>query len=192
MDINVYCDESCHLLNDGQSAMVLGAISCRRDLVRDVAIRLRDIRQRHGIRPGVEIKWTKVSPSGLNFYMELVDYFFDSDHISFRALIVPDKKLIDHSRFDQDHSTWYYKMYFEMLKIFFSSENRYAIYIDMKDTRGRDRVHKLREILCGEIDGGKKVIQRIQQARSHELELMQLADLLIGAVSFKNRHGEGE
>ena len=25
---NVYCDESCHLENDGQKAMVLGAIWC--------------------------------------------------------------------------------------------------------------------------------------------------------------------
>lgn len=27
---NIYCDESCHLENDGQKSMVLGAVSCPR------------------------------------------------------------------------------------------------------------------------------------------------------------------
>ncbi len=26
--VNIYCDESCHLPNDGQRAMVLGALWC--------------------------------------------------------------------------------------------------------------------------------------------------------------------
>lgn len=191
MDINVYCDESCHLLKDGQSSMVLGAISCPRDQVKDVAIRLRDLRSRHNLAADLEIKWTKVSPARLDFYLDVIDYFFDTSHLSFRALVVPDKTNLDHGRFAQDHSTWYYKMYFDMLKILFSSENRYAIYIDIKDTRGADRVRKLWEVLCNEIgDGGQKIIHRIQQARSHELELMQMADLLIGAVSFRNRHAK--
>ena len=28
---NIYCDESCHLRNDGQKAMVLGALWCPLD-----------------------------------------------------------------------------------------------------------------------------------------------------------------
>jgi hypothetical protein len=32
-----------------------------------------------------------------------------------------------------------------------------------------------------------KIIQRIQLVRSHEIELLQLADLLIGAMQFLNR-----
>ena len=31
---NIYCDESCHLENDGQKAMVLGAVWCPLDKTR--------------------------------------------------------------------------------------------------------------------------------------------------------------
>ena len=36
-------------------------------------------------------------------------------------------------------------------------------------------------------DFSRGVIERIQSVRSHEVELMQLADLLIGAVAYANR-----
>ncbi|HBL11899.1 MAG TPA: DUF3800 domain-containing protein, partial [Cyanobacteria bacterium UBA11162] len=42
---NVYCDESCHLENDHQLVMVLGAIWCPLDKVQEIAIRLREIKQ---------------------------------------------------------------------------------------------------------------------------------------------------
>lgn len=40
---NVYCDESCHLENDHQPAMVLGAVWCPLEKARDIAIRIREI-----------------------------------------------------------------------------------------------------------------------------------------------------
>ena len=40
---NVYCDESCHLENDRQPAMVLGAVWCPLKKARDIAIRIREI-----------------------------------------------------------------------------------------------------------------------------------------------------
>jgi hypothetical protein len=36
---NVYCDESCHLENDGQKAMLLGAVWCPPDKTREIARR---------------------------------------------------------------------------------------------------------------------------------------------------------
>jgi hypothetical protein len=40
---NIYCDESCHLENDHQKAMVLGAVWCPLDKTREIAVRLRVI-----------------------------------------------------------------------------------------------------------------------------------------------------
>ena len=37
----------------------------------------------------------------------------------------------------------------------------------------------------------KSIIEKIQLAHSHELELLQLSDLLIGAVCYANRHLSG-
>ncbi|NTV59869.1 MAG: DUF3800 domain-containing protein, partial [Chlorobiaceae bacterium] len=43
---NIYCDESCHLEHDRQKAMVLGAIWCPLDKTREIAVRLREIKQK--------------------------------------------------------------------------------------------------------------------------------------------------
>lgn len=108
---NLYCDESCHLENDGQKAMVLGAVWCPDDKRAEIAKRLREIKQRHGLPADFEVKWTKVSSGQQAFYMDLVDYFFDDDDLHFRAVVVPDKTLLNHSDFGQSHDDWYYKMY---------------------------------------------------------------------------------
>lgn len=186
---NVYCDESCHLEHDHQEVMVLGAIWCPLSKSREIAVRLREIKQRNGLSSDFEVKWTKVSPAKQTFYLDLIDYFFDDDDLSFRALIVPDKSKLKHDAIPgQDHDTWYYKMYFDMLKVIFRPDSRYRVYLDIKDTRGADKVDKLHDVLCNNIyDFDREVIERVQQVRSHEVEQIQLADLLIGAVSYVNR-----
>ena len=122
--LNVYCDESCHLENDGQTAMVLGAVWCPLEKRAEIAGRLREIKQKHGLSADFEVKWTKVGPSKLGFYLDLVDYFFDDDDLHFRGLVIPDKSLLDHGAFGQSHDDWYYKMYFTMLKTIFNSRFR--------------------------------------------------------------------
>ena len=191
--INIYCDESCHLQHDGQKAMVLGAVWCPLDKSREIAVRLREIKHKHGLAPGFEVKWTKVSASKVDFYLDLLDYFFDDDDLHFRALIVPDKAKIDHGAFSgQDHDTWYYKMYFDMLKVLLSPDERYRIYLDIKDTRGTEKVKKLHEVLCNSLyDFSREIIERVQLVHSHEIEQLQLADMLIGAVSYVNRELHG-
>jgi len=190
---NVYCDESCHLEHDHQKAMVLGALWCPMEKNREIAVRLREIKQKHGLLPGFEVKWTKVSPAKTRLYLDLVDYFFDDDDLHFRALIVPDKSKLRHDAIPgQDHDTWYYKMYFDMLKVIFRPDARYRVYLDIKDTRGAEKTAKLHEVLCNNMyDFSRKVIERLQLVHSHEIEQLQLADLLIGAVSYLNRglHG---
>ncbi|MBU4011704.1 MAG: DUF3800 domain-containing protein [Proteobacteria bacterium] len=49
---NIYCDESCHLENDGQTAMVLCAVWCPLDKTREIAVRLREIKKKIGHKKG--------------------------------------------------------------------------------------------------------------------------------------------
>lgn len=190
---NIYCDESCHLENDRQKAMVLGGVWCPLDKSREIAIRLREIKKKHGMPAVFEVKWTKVSPAKKDFYLDLVDYFFDDDDLHFRALIIPDKTKLKHDAFPgQDHNTWYYKMYFDMLKAILRPDARYRIYLDIKDTRGAEKVAKLHDVLCNNIyDFSRNVIERLQLVHSHEIEQLQLADLLIGAIGYLNRNLQG-
>jgi hypothetical protein len=190
---NVYCDESCHLENDQQKAMVLGAIWCPLDKSREIAIRLREIKQKHGMSVQFEVKWTKVSPAKTDLYLDLIDYFFDDDDLHFRALVVPDKSKLQHDAIpEQDHDTWYYKMYFDMLKVIFRPDARYRVYLDIKDTRGAQKAAKLHDVLCNNMyDYSRDVVERLQLVHSHEIEQLQLADLLIGAISYLNRSLQG-
>ena len=185
---NVYCDESCHLENDHQSAMVLGAVWCPLKKARDIAIRIREIKAHHNMRPGFEIKWTKVSPAKKDFYLDIIDCFFSERNLHFRALIIPDKSKLQHEFFDQTHDDWYYKMYFDMLKVILSPKARYRIYLDIKDTRSATKIIKLHNVLSNNLyDFSRDIIERVQTVRSHEVEILQLTDLLIGAISYINR-----
>lgn len=185
---NIYCDESCHMENDHQKVMVLGAVWCPLEKVREISVRLREIKVRHGLKPDFEIKWTKVSPAKTRFYLDVLDYFLDDDDLHFRALIVPNKSQLRHEAFGQTHDDWYYKMYFDMLKVILDPQAHYRIYLDIKDTRGADKVKKLHDVLCNDLyDFSRDIVERVQLVHSHEIEQLQLADLLIGAVSYVNR-----
>jgi hypothetical protein len=185
---NVYCDESCHLENDRQEAMVLGAVWCPLEKTREIAVRIREIKAKHGLSPQFEMKWVKVSPAKVQFYLDIMDYFFDDDDLHFRALIVPDKSQLRHEAFQQTHDEWYYKMYFDMLKVILYPDARYRIYLDYKDTQGATKVERLHEVLCNNMyDFSRRIIERVQLVRSHEVEILQLADLLTGTVSYVNR-----
>jgi len=197
--INIYCDESCHLENDGQNVMVLGAVSCPAAKKAEIFIRLHELKLKHSLIPkhfkdpkqnrGIyEIKWNKVSMSQIAFYKDVLDFFFDDDDLSFRVLIVPNKSELDYESFGHTHDTFYYKMYFSMLKAILNPDFGHNIYIDIKDTRSREKVHKLEEVLRNDkYDYSKEIIKKVQQVHSHEVELVQLADLLTGAISYVHR-----
>ena len=187
-EYNIYCDESCHLINDNSNVMTLGAVWCLKDKRHEIFKRLREIKKQHDLPPYFEIKWNKVSPAQIKFYLNVIDYFFDDDDLHFRALIIPDKTILKHEKFNQTHDEFYYKMYFDLLKVILSPEYSYNIYIDIKDTRSQDKVIKLTDVLRNsQYDFNKRIIRKIQQVKSHEVELLPLADLLIGAVTYLHR-----
>lgn len=185
---NVYCDESCHLEHDHIPVMAWGAVSCPAGEARAIAEAVRALKAEHGLKRDFETKWTKVSPAKAGFYLALVDLFLADERLRFRGLVVPDKGRLDHARFDQSHDDWYYKMYFTMLRPVFCAPHRYRIYLDVKDTRGGPKTRKLHEVLANSLyDFDHQCIERVQQMRSHESELLQIADLLIGALTYSNR-----
>ncbi|PKM90322.1 MAG: DUF3800 domain-containing protein [Firmicutes bacterium HGW-Firmicutes-12] len=185
---NVYCDESCHLENDNQIAMVLGAVWCPKEQVSEIHERTKQIKQRNGFQNSFEIKWTKVSPSQIQLYLDVIDYFFDNENLHFRGLIVPDKSKLNHELFGQTHDEWYYKMYFDLLKAIFNPKDKYHIYLDIKDTRGGNRIHFLHKVISNNMyDFSQSIVEKVQLIRSEESHILQLTDLLIGAVSYVNR-----
>jgi hypothetical protein len=185
---NIYCDESCHLENDGLGVMILGAVSCPLKRTREIAGYIRQLKTQHNLPNNFETKWTKISPAKITFYTDLIDYFFSENSLSFRVLVVPDKSKLRHAIHSQTHDEWYYKMYFTMLKAIFDPLCRYRIYLDIKDTQGKTKVDKLHEVICNSLlDFNRQIVERIQPVHSSEVEQVQLADLLTGAVGYTNR-----
>lgn len=192
---NIYCDESCHLqsqtINKDNRFMVLGGISCQFSKKDEIFNCIKSIKKEGNMSNLAEMKWTKVANGKLDIYKNLINYFFDCDELSFRAIII-DKEQLNHEQYNQTHNDFYYKSYWQMLEWFIDPQNKYHIYLDLKDTKGSQKIKKLQTILCNsKHDFDRKVIEKTQEIRSHEIAILQLVDLLIGAISYANRYPNG-
>lgn len=186
--INIYCDESCHLKNDRQKSMVLGATWCPKSEVQRISNHIKLLKRAHDISPYFEIKWTKVSPAKIDFYKELVNYFFCENDLHFRGLLIRDKSKLEHEIYGNTHDEFYYKMYYYTLRYTIKPERTHKIFLDIKDTKGGKRTRQLHKALCNTFyDHEKLVISDVQQIRSHESQILQLTDIFIGAISHANR-----
>lgn len=188
IEYNIYCDESCHLEKNNSDIMAMGAVWCESSKRIEIFKRIREIKTKYYNKSGIELKWNRISPSCVNLYMEIVDYFFDNDDLHFRGVVVKNKKKLNHEAFNQDHDTFYYKIYFNLIKVILNPEYAYNIYIDIKDTKSQRKVVNLKNVLrSSQFDFDKAIIKRVQQVDSKDVELIQLTDLLTGALSYVNR-----
>lgn len=168
-------------------AMVIGGVTCPDDKKRSVFEQIRAIKAFYGINRDTEIKWNKISPAKIEYYKAIVNFFFDCKDLTFRAIIV-DKRTLELHNFNLTFDDFYYRAYFRMLSRIFTPGNEYAIYIDIKDTRSQSKVKKLHDVLCNSrFDFDRRMIHRVQQIRSNEVEIMGLTDVLIGALSYLHR-----
>lgn len=174
---NIYCDESCHLEHDHKPYMLLGNISCAYPQVRRHSERIKEIKKKHHFY--AEIKWTNVSQSKLQFYLELIDYFFDTD-LKFRAIGVQ-KENISLAEPNTTYDDFYYKMYYQLLNYKVDTTDHYNVYLDTKDTWSNTKANKLRDIL--NVQYG--VFRKVQCIRSEESLILQMADLLMGAIAYE-------
>lgn len=173
---NIYCDESCHIENDHKKYMLLGSISSAYNQVKRHTERIKDIKKKYNFYG--EIKWSNVATSQYLFYKEVLEYFFDTD-LRYRTIII-DKSKINNDKFYQDYDTFYYKMYYFLLNHNKNSLYSYNVFLDIKDTLSAFKVRHLKEILNVKFG----VFRNVQNIRSHESILLQIADLITGALAY--------
>ncbi len=173
---NFYCDESCHLENDKMPYMLIAFTSCAYNQVKLHSENIRKIKRKHFLKG--ELKWSALSKSQYPLYCEIIDYFFATD-IQFRAIVI-DKSQLNHEAHNQSHDEFYFKMYYQVLSKKISPENSYNIYLDIKDTRSHKKASGLKEYL----NRNYVAVRTLQNIRSHESELMQLTDVIMGAISY--------
>jgi len=180
---NIYCDESCHIEHDHQAFMFLGSVSSAYNQIKLHIAQINELKQKH--RFYAEIKWSSVSQSKITFYSELIDYFFSTHDLKFRAIGIK-KAAINNTAYGQTYDDFYYKMYYQLLNHKINSWYTYNVYLDIKDTLSYTKVRKLKEIMNAKYG----VFNRIQNIRSHESVLIQLTDFLIGAISYYKNNQE--
>ncbi|MGN1414291.1 MAG: DUF3800 domain-containing protein [Anaerovoracaceae bacterium] len=189
MEYNIYCDESCHLPHDRVDLMVIGGISCPKGKAPFMNRWIMDIKEKHGVYRFAEIKWTKVSASKYDMYKELVDLFFDNTFLSFRAVVALNKQKLNYEHFHLSHDDWYQRIYYLTLREMIDIGNKYNVYVDIKDTKGSEKIEKLQDVLNNAVGYFfDETVSNIQLVRSDQIQLMQLSDLLIGAVTYSNRN----
>ena len=127
------------------------------------------------------MKWTSISKSMGPMYLELIDYFFATD-LKFRAVIVK-KEQINESKVDFRYNDFYFQMYRELISDKLHENFNYNIYLDTKDTRSQSKLKSLRELL-----NVNNNIRCIQFIKSHESFLMQMADVIMGAINYRLRN----
>ncbi|WP_299154790.1 DUF3800 domain-containing protein [uncultured Christiangramia sp.] len=184
-DFDIFIDESCHLENDHKSVMGIGYCKVPHVDYEQLKKEIQDILVKHN--QYAELKWNKFSTSRLSLYKELVDYFFKSS-MEFRAILVKYKDRLNHEDFNQgSHDNFYYKMIYFLLRPNGEDSNkRFRVFIDLKDTRGREKLNKIREVFDNAHKGESPFIY-FQHIQSHDNLFLQIADFFIGAVTYKNR-----
>ncbi len=184
MEIDVYCDESYPDLFCSKLPQIrylfIGSVwldRANRNIYKSSIHKLRD-----EYKFGGEFKWSKVSPSKLDFYIELIDWFFDQgNNLRFRCIAV-DHEQVDLIQFHQsDQELGFYKFYYQVLHHWIHSFNSYNIYCDHKNNRLRNRLRTLHACLSN--SNLTALIGTVQSVRSEESVLIQLSDVLVGLAS---------
>ncbi|WP_223550535.1 DUF3800 domain-containing protein [Aestuariivivens sp. NBU2969] len=187
---NIYIDESCHLENDNQPLMCIGYTKIASENYSQYKEAIKAIKLKH--KSPTEIKWNKLSYSRIGLYKELIDYFFESE-MQFRAILVKNKNQLDHSKYNKgDHNSFYYTLVFLLLRNPWVNylETPHKVILDIKDTRGKERLNKLDTRLNLEYRekyNRNSPFNFFQHIRSDESEFLQLADFFIGAITYKAR-----
>lgn len=183
MQFEIYCDEAFPDLFTSERPqaryLMIGSLWLPAEFREDLKIKIKQLREKHNAWG--EIKWSKVSPSKLLFYNELIDLFFEyGDNLRFRCIAV-DREQVNLALHAGDHELGFYKFYYQVLHHWILDFNTYTIFCDTKSNRERDRLHELKRVL-GNANLSAS-ISCVQALPSKEVALIQMADLLLGAAS---------
>lgn len=156
-----------------------------------VCQRLMDVRQKH--QTFGEVKWQKVSRAKLNFYKEFVDVFYDEalqDGMHFHSLVV-DTSTFNHSKWNQgDAQIGFNKLIYQLLLHKFGrkyGDDVLHVYLDQRSAK--ESPDAIRPMLNGALAKSwlniNQPFRRIHFRDSHACQVLQLNDLLVGALGFR-------
>ncbi|MCF7912924.1 MAG: DUF3800 domain-containing protein [Candidatus Cloacimonetes bacterium] len=183
--IDIYCDESCPDLFSNRKGsinryLVIGGIKLRKRDREKVKSQIEDLKIQHDVNG--EFKWNKVSNNKLEFYKGIISLFFSyGNEIIFRSIVIDTQKINMEIYHNGDAELGFYKFYYQLLNKWICEFKAYRIFTDLKTNRLKNRVQDLEYIL--QISHIFSTIDSVQAINSKESALLQMADLILGAVS---------
>lgn len=187
MEYNIYCDESCHLKSNNSKYMLIGAIYCPKIKVKEINNYIKKLKENYNLSNNIELKWNKIDKKTENLYLDIIDYFFNNNDLKFRVMVI-DKERLNHKKYNQTENDFYHKAYYEMLKYIINRNNSYNIYPGIKDTNSYYYHQVMLNYLKIKIlDTNNEIIKKVQPIKSYEAPILQINDILIGALSYSYR-----
>lgn len=183
--INIYLDESS-IDNPHNYAMTIGGVFIARDKKPQFVKQIKWLKKQYQF--GTEIKRTSVSSRYVDFYRALIDLFFSYDDcLQFHCIVADKRKVKINFYHHGDKELAFYKFIYHFLKQKVQPHTDYYIYIDQKQRKIKERIEHLDNYLtehCS-IYEPNTTIKHLKEYLSQEQLLIQLADLLIGAVGYQ-------
>lgn len=184
MNFEIYCDESgLEALNDKDAHLFssIGGIWMPAEYRTEFKDAINMIKKDH--RLFGEFKWNKVSPSYLGFYIDIIDYFFSTENLRFRAILMESNKIDNYKFHNGDSELGFYKFYYQLLHHWILDFNVYDVFLDLKINRDKTRLRSLSKVLNNA--NLTSNIKQVQGLPSNQSLGIQLADLLTGMVGAK-------
>ncbi|NOX15001.1 MAG: DUF3800 domain-containing protein [Epsilonproteobacteria bacterium] len=187
MNIDIYCDETLTDLFTSKKSekryMLLGGVWINRDIKEKIKQDIKSLRKKYNCWG--EIKWVNVSPSKKEFYLKLIELFFNyGEDIRFRCIVIDSQKII-WSYHEEDKELGFYKFYYHLIHKWIGEYNNYKIFLDAKKNKKINRVAMLEQVLQNRFRYDDLLIKQVQALPSKEVVLIQLADLFLGSISAK-------
>lgn len=184
MDFEVYCDESQPDVFWSKSVgharfLMIGGLWLPAEKRVAVKAQINELKARTGF--SVEVKWSKAHADNEALFRGLIDLFAGSDSLRFRCIAVEGNKVNLVHFHENDAELGFYKFYYQLIKHWILDFNHYKVFCDEKTNRAGDRLKTLRRTL--DLANMSSVVESVQALPSHEVVLLQLADVLLGAAS---------
>lgn len=182
--VRVYCDESSQT---GHRFKVWGGVWIRETDETALREAIMRVRSDAGWRKQGEFKWVKLSGNSCHpAYLKLIDAFFNARRCGFAAIVVDSQNPGPNRGTDAELD--HYKSLYWLLSKRANARYRYRVVLDSRTDREKDRLSVLRDVLNAtarrDLSYPGNMFREIIARDSHDDDLLQLADVLIGAVAY--------
>lgn len=186
MRYNIYCDEASTTV---ARYMLIGGLWVPWNSETELHNRFAQVRSIHNLT--AEMKWTKVSIGKLRAYQDFLNVFWTDPNLSFKCIVVDTHILNYHQFHGGDHELGFYKFYYQLISRNLLPNNLYWLYTDERHNRKPYRLSTLKATTNAywKKRSGQAPLRVVEPRPSDNEDCIQLADLLLGAISYAwNEH----